>query len=90
MCKSCTEHFKKYNQWYSMGLLLIITLLLVLLFLKIEALEIDVDKQVNQPGIDHQLTVEQLKKKQATETAPTGETLPLAVPPAENPPTGAQ
>jgi len=75
-----------------MGLLLIITLLVALLFIKIEALEIDVDKHVNEPYIHHELTIEQFKKKQAIGTVPTGETLPTetSVPPTENAPTGAQ
>jgi len=81
------EHFKKYNQWYSFGFFLILTLIIVLLFLKVESLDNDVDKYVNTPSFDHQLTKDEFLKKQAKEqnvaplnvVAPDG-TMPGQVP----------
>ena len=71
MCKNFVEHFKKYNQIYSFGLLLIITLLVAFLYLRIDALEIDIDRQVNEPNINHQLTLEKLKSQPDSATIKT-------------------
>jgi len=81
MCKKLNEHFKKYNQMYSFGFLLIITLLVAFLFLRIDALETDVDRMVNEPFVNHQLTKEQIKRRSDTATVKTevnvsGEILP--------------
>ncbi len=59
MCKSCKEHFDKYGKIYSFGLLLIVTVLVALLFLKVEALDLEVSKVQNTAS---QVKTEELKK----------------------------
>ena len=66
MC-NIKEHFKKHNQWYSFGFLLILTLAVVYLFIKVDALDYDVDRQVNEPYFNHNLTLQKYEKKQAME-----------------------
>ena len=60
------NHFDKYNKWYSFGLLLIVTILVALLFLRVEQLDLEVSKQLNTPVIDkvqHSKTVKEFEKK---------------------------
>ena len=62
------KHFNKYSKWYSFGLLIIVTILVALLFIKVEQLDIFVSEQMNTPTSQHALTVQELEKKKAEET----------------------
>ena len=63
MCKKCKEHFDKYNKFYSFGLLLIITALVALLFLKVEALDLEMAQQ----NSASQVKTEELRKLNQSE-----------------------
>lgn len=62
------KHFNKYNMWYSFGLLLIVTILVALLFLRIEQLDTFVSEQLNTPTVQHAKTVQDLEKKKEAES----------------------
>lgn len=85
MCPKFNEHFKKYNQMYSFGFLLIITLLVAFLFLRIDALETDIDKFVNEPSVNHQLTKDMIEREAKTATIKTEVTVSNEVAPPEPP-----
>jgi len=69
---SFVNHFNKYNKWYSFILLLVVTLLVALLFIRVEQLDIEVSKQLNTPVIDkvqHSKTVKMMEKKKMEDAA---------------------
>ena len=69
---------------YSFGLLLVITLLVAFLFLRIDALETDVDRMVNEPNVNHQLTLDKIKKEPDTATIKTEVTVSPEIAPDQD------
>ena len=67
MCKNFVNHFNKYNQWYSFGLLLVITLLVVFLFLKVEELDLEIAKQTGESNAPNAVLMQKIREQKANE-----------------------
>lgn len=77
MCKNFVNHFNKYNQWYSFGLLLVVAVMVAWLFIRVEVLDTEVARQAEVFPV-----VKKVKVAEPAPEAPVGspEAAPVVTP----------